>query len=599
MTEYLKYNDPLHIVFRKGTEDDPYVPIEGTQKIINNIIVLDEIPDEFSHVQIENYTEIFEGEPTSTQFKVNYQNGIVTFNPSEEGKTVSFSAVGRGIILYPAERIYIHSEEPNILKTFQNVVDEAEEAIEAVNNLDDAIDEANTLKTELNELVTNGTTLNTNLLNNISDGNELNDTLEILTIPDANNIKGELEGVIDSAGTAKTNLDGSITTGNTLKGDLNGLISDGGTLKTDLSTLVTNGTTLKSDLSGQISEGNTLIPDLNTAVITANTAKGQLDGTIESANTAKNNLDGSIATGNTLKSNLDDSIDAGDTLKTQLDTLVTNGTTLHTNLSGKISEGTSLIPDLYDAVSTADTAKGQLDGTIESANTSIDELNAYAFIEEYNANTDYVPLNKVVYQGSTYQNKVACKNILPTNTTYWILVSAKGADGSGTTVTPSEINGNIILNGYETTVYTHPGSGTNPHGTTKEDIGLGNVENKSSATIIGEITKEDIVSLGIPAQDTVYTHPSTHPASMITESTTRRFITDTERTNWNDANSKKHEHTNKTVIDKFTEVDGKPYYNGEEIGGTVPNLTGTSLTLGNYTLSYNAISNSLDIEVVE
>ena len=32
----------------------------------------------------------------------------------------------------------------------------------------------------------------------------------------------------------------------------------------------------------------------------------------------------------------------------------------------------------------------------------------------------------------------------------------------------------------------------------------------------GAITKADIVALGIPAQDTVYTHPENHPATMIT-----------------------------------------------------------------------------------
>ena len=41
----------------------------------------------------------------------------------------------------------------------------------------------------------------------------------------------------------------------------------------------------------------------------------------------------------------------------------------------------------------------------------------------------------------------------------------------------SSTNGNIKINGSETTVYTHPGSGTNPHGTTKADVGLGNVGN--------------------------------------------------------------------------------------------------------------------------
>lgn len=45
-----------------------------------------------------------------------------------------------------------------------------------------------------------------------------------------------------------------------------------------------------------------------------------------------------------------------------------------------------------------------------------------------------------------------------------------------TKVEASSTNGNIKINGTETTVYTHP-SGTNPHGTTKSDVGLGNVDN--------------------------------------------------------------------------------------------------------------------------
>ena len=47
-----------------------------------------------------------------------------------------------------------------------------------------------------------------------------------------------------------------------------------------------------------------------------------------------------------------------------------------------------------------------------------------------------------------------------------------------TKVEKSSTNGNIKINDTETVVYTHP-SGTNPHGTTKSDIGLGNVDNTS------------------------------------------------------------------------------------------------------------------------
>ena len=50
--------------------------------------------------------------------------------------------------------------------------------------------------------------------------------------------------------------------------------------------------------------------------------------------------------------------------------------------------------------------------------------------------------------------------------------------GGGTSVTTSTTNGNIKINGAESIVYTHP-SGTNPHSTTKSDVGLSNVDNTS------------------------------------------------------------------------------------------------------------------------
>ena len=55
----------------------------------------------------------------------------------------------------------------------------------------------------------------------------------------------------------------------------------------------------------------------------------------------------------------------------------------------------------------------------------------------------------------------------------------------------------------------------------------------------GAVVKADITALGIPAQDTVYTHPATHPASMITPDATRRFVTDAEKAIWN-AQTKKY-----------------------------------------------------------
>lgn len=65
----------------------------------------------------------------------------------------------------------------------------------------------------------------------------------------------------------------------------------------------------------------------------------------------------------------------------------------------------------------------------------------------------------------------------------------------------------------------HLANNSNPHGVTKSQVGLDNVENKSSATIRSELTKANVTdALGYtpPTTDTKYTHPTSHPASMIT-----------------------------------------------------------------------------------
>lgn len=46
------------------------------------------------------------------------------------------------------------------------------------------------------------------------------------------------------------------------------------------------------------------------------------------------------------------------------------------------------------------------------------------------------------------------------------------------------------------------------------------------------------VPSGAVFTDTIYTHPSSHPATMITEDTTHRFVTDTEKSTWSNKASK-------------------------------------------------------------
>lgn len=75
---------------------------------------------------------------------------------------------------------------------------------------------------------------------------------------------------------------------------------------------------------------------------------------------------------------------------------------------------------------------------------------------------------------------------------------ATHARTDATKVEASDNNGYIKVTDHAGTatdvlVYTHPGSGTNPHGTTKADVGLGNVENKTAAQIIDTLTSAVII----------------------------------------------------------------------------------------------------------
>lgn len=68
-----------------------------------------------------------------------------------------------------------------------------------------------------------------------------------------------------------------------------------------------------------------------------------------------------------------------------------------------------------------------------------------------------------------------------------------------TKVEASETNGNIKINGVETPVYTHPTTSAVAAGFKK----VGN-DDKGHVVLGADVTKQDIVALGIPAQDTTY-----------------------------------------------------------------------------------------------
>ncbi|TPG88613.1 hypothetical protein EEL32_08305 [Brevibacillus laterosporus] len=143
------YNDSILIEWRDGNELDPYIDKTEILKIVNNRVVLTEIPAEFHRVSIPTYAEIDQRKPNSKQipledeFIVTYYNGIVTFHPSQEGKTVACTYKGRGMIQYPASRIYAHNPNSDVVENLQHIIDtDLIRIIEVEDSIDKALQAA-------------------------------------------------------------------------------------------------------------------------------------------------------------------------------------------------------------------------------------------------------------------------------------------------------------------------------------------------------------------------------------------------------------------------------------------------------------------------
>ncbi|KZE65180.1 hypothetical protein AV545_04450 [Paenibacillus jamilae] len=129
---YLELNDPVIMITRKGTPEDPFVNRADSLTVMNGLITLFELPSSAHGVSIAGMTEIsqqvFENRPylNENEFLVQYQTGAIQVHPSLEGTTKLCRYMGKGLVMQPASRIYaMVQRHPDIVKTLQDIVDEA------------------------------------------------------------------------------------------------------------------------------------------------------------------------------------------------------------------------------------------------------------------------------------------------------------------------------------------------------------------------------------------------------------------------------------------------------------------------------------------
>lgn len=239
MDNYYKYG----AIFTKRNVDAYQNPISTPmieQKPVmdnHSCIILNELPNPQSRVEIENFTEVMDIEHiTETNFKVDYKNGIIYFHPNKIGAQLEVHYDGIGYCLITASRIISKFDEyGNVVENIEEMLETGKNYIKAIEllggavpvlqRLEDDIDEANYLHDALTDDIAIGTPLQANLHQDVIDGNVIQPILNN-TVTEANSINTELEGNIFTGTALNQELDDTIVEANTTKTQLDTSIAD-------------------------------------------------------------------------------------------------------------------------------------------------------------------------------------------------------------------------------------------------------------------------------------------------------------------------------------------------------------------------------------
>lgn len=133
MAGFVPNVDPIFLIQRKGTKEDPYLPLKEDKIVYKTpekySVTLSEIPNFQNKVKVKGLdgkylTEIFDFNATlnASQYYVDYTSGIVYFHSSNDNKQFNFDYLGMGNINFPSSRIVMQGGT----KTLQDLAKEME-----------------------------------------------------------------------------------------------------------------------------------------------------------------------------------------------------------------------------------------------------------------------------------------------------------------------------------------------------------------------------------------------------------------------------------------------------------------------------------------
>lgn len=437
----------------KGDESEPYIATQENLTIKNQKIQLSGIPDYLTHVYIDGMNEIYNGLPKENEFIVDYKYGYVTFNLANDNQNINVSYNSTGCSFFPANRVYTQQIDGEIVETLDGVIQSAQTAINGLEQLDivieDAIQITNDVRNYKNCGVYNSLTqyyIGNEVLNDGSSYRAKQDTLGNPPPPHPI-IENDYWIMVASKGADGEGSGGS-GTGDMLKSTYDPTNKQSDVFSMDNMVETSTKKIMTADERDK----------LNSVDVGANNYIHPVNHPPSIITQDANNRFVSDSEKTTWNNKIDSNLKGAVNGVAELDA------------TGKVPS-TQLPSYVDDVLEYSTISKFPIAGETGKIYISQDTNKTYRW-----SGSNYVVISETLALGETSSTAYAGDKGK-------IAYDHSQASHARTDATKTEVsltNGNIKINGVETTVYTHP-SGTNPHGTTKSDVGLSNVDNTSDA----------------------------------------------------------------------------------------------------------------------
>lgn len=422
---------------RSGQSGDEFIHYSNEEVMIKeNQVLLKEIPDFFQKVSVSGegvtWVEIFDTTAvlTANQYRVNYNWGIIDFNSTRNGLTLSFDYYGTGCFYLPIARLWSKETSGTVTETLEDIIVGGQEALTALTEVNEFIvmevyDNSKTYK-PLNKVSYLGSTYQCILT---STGNlPTNSTYWILCSSKGDKGDQGIQGIQGEQG-----IQG-------IKGDTG---SQG----------IQGVQGLKGDKGDQGEQGIQGVQGI----------QGEKGDT---GATGSQGIQG-------VKGDTGEKGDKGD--------------------------------------------KGDTGSQGEQGIQGIQGLKGLNWKGIYNSETTYVVDDAVQYSGASYICILQSLNNIPTNTTYFSILAAKG--------TVDNVTWSDVQNKPSSIVTDIDDAVNKKHAHNNQTV----LDNTTASFTTTEETKLS----GIEANANNYTHPTNHPASIITQDSSNRFVSDAEKAAWN------------------------------------------------------------------